>query len=135
MATLIHKNTNQVIASQVLQSHNLFKRMKGLMGSKPISKDQVMWLKPCSSIHTYFMKFPIDAIFTDQELRVTGIAKNIPAWKIVNQRGEVMNLWQSFLSSESYSIIKLIRKYSVFEFAGGTLDNSIQVGDQIHVVN
>ena len=135
MASLIHANTKQVLASQVLQSHSLFKRMKGLIGSKPLSKDQVMWLRPCSSIHTYFMKFPIDAIFTDQELRVTGIARNIPAWKIINQRGEVMNLWKSFLSSESYSIIKLIQNCSVFEFSGGTLDNSIQVGDQIHVVN
>ncbi len=136
MAALIHKETNQVLSSQVVHSHSLLKRMKGLIGSQALIKDQAMWLKPCSSIHTYFMSFPIDVVFTDKNLRVTGVVENISPWKIVNQKGRVMNIWQSFLSSETYSIIKLFQNYSAFEFSGGTLADKIKIqeGDQLHVV-
>ena len=136
MAGLIHKETGQILASQVLQSHSLWKRLKGLMGFKSLDQDKVMWLKPCSSIHTFFMSFSIDAIFTDQNLCVTGIAENISPWKIVNQKGEVMNFWKSFFSSESYSIIKLLQNYCAFEFTGGALANKkkIQKGDKLNVV-
>jgi len=37
-------------------------------------------IRPCSSIHMMFMRFPIDAVFFDADSRVTRVAKNLRPW-------------------------------------------------------
>jgi len=43
-----------------------FKRIKGLLGKKWLDKGQALILDPCNSIHTLFMRFPIDVLFVDK---------------------------------------------------------------------
>jgi len=37
-------------------------------------------IEPCGSIHMMFMRFPIDAVFYDRELRVTKVAHHLRPW-------------------------------------------------------
>jgi uncharacterized membrane protein (UPF0127 family) len=37
-------------------------------------------IRPCSSIHMMFMRFPIDAVFYDREGKVTRVARNLRPW-------------------------------------------------------
>ena len=46
-----------------------------------------MLLRPASSIHTFFMRFPIDAVFLDEELRVLRVAPALGPWRAVARRG------------------------------------------------
>ncbi len=39
------------------------------------------------SIHTMFMRFPIDVVFLDEGLRVLSVHAAVPAWRAVRQRG------------------------------------------------
>lgn len=39
------------------------------------------------SVHTMFMRFPIDVVFLDGELRVLSVREAVPAWRAVKQRG------------------------------------------------
>ena len=39
-------------------------------------------IKPCNSVHCFFMKFPIDVIFLDKEDRVMHIAGNMKPGRI-----------------------------------------------------
>ena len=71
-----------------------------------------MWIKPCNSIHTFFMKFPIDVVFVDKNLKVRKVKRNVPPGKFI---------WPIFSA------------HSVFECAAGFLDaHPIQEGDQLH---
>ena len=45
------------------------RRMKGLLGRKDLPPGEGVLLRPASSIHMLFMRFPIDAVFLDRELR------------------------------------------------------------------
>ena len=38
-------------------------RFMGLMGRPSLAPDAGLWLRPASSIHMLFMRFPIDAVF------------------------------------------------------------------------
>ena len=136
MASLVHQETDQVLASQVVKSHSIWKRLKGLLGHQFLDSETVMWLKPCPSIHTCFMSFPIDVIFTDKTMRVTGVAKNIPAWKIVNGNGEVINILKSLFIPRIHSMKGSSASYNAFEFKGGILTRKIQIrkGDRLNVV-
>lgn len=54
-------------------------RFLGLMGKKNV--DYGLLLIPCKSIHTFFMKIPIDVVYLDASLKVLDIQKNMKPWK------------------------------------------------------
>ena len=134
MSALIHQKTNQVLAEQILFSHSFFKRIRGLLGYKEIKSNQVMWIKPCASIHTFFMKFPIDVIFVDENLYVKNICKNVAPWTILNSLGKKLSFFQYYIHPSTYDLKNYFQNTSVFEFQAGVLSKySINKGDQLHV--
>lgn len=48
----------------------LDQRIRGLLGRNGLGPNEALILKPCSSIHTFFMRFPIDVLFVDREMQV-----------------------------------------------------------------
>jgi len=60
-------------------------RSKGLLGRKGLPPGEGLLIPKTSSIHTFFMRFPMDAVFLDKELRVRAVRPAIPpfrlAWK------------------------------------------------------
>ncbi len=46
-----------------------------------------MLLRPAPAIHTYFMRFPIDAVFLDRELRVLGVTPALRPWRWARRAG------------------------------------------------
>ena len=65
------------LSNNVAVADNLLKRMKGLLGKKEMLNGEALWIKPCISVHTFFMKFPIDVLFLDKRSRVIAAIKNI----------------------------------------------------------
>ncbi len=45
-------------------------RLIGLMGAKGLGPGDGLWIRPCNSIHSFWMKFDFDAVFLDKNLRV-----------------------------------------------------------------
>lgn len=110
---LKNKTANTVLATQVVEASTFKQRSKGLLGKSDLPIDETLWIKKCQSIHTFFMKFPIDAVFVDKELRVTNIVSNLKPWRITPY------YWKSS---------------SVFEFNAGTIDtDSLNIGDELYV--
>jgi uncharacterized membrane protein (UPF0127 family) len=62
-------------------------RMKGLLGRRSLTTGEGLLLRPAGSIHTAFMRFPIDAVFLDANLRVLRVEANLRPWRIAAQRG------------------------------------------------
>jgi uncharacterized membrane protein (UPF0127 family) len=62
-------------------------RLRGLLGRDGLEQGEGLLLRPASSIHTFFMRFPIDAVFLDRALVVLGIADSIEPWRAASQRG------------------------------------------------
>lgn len=52
-------------------------RMRGLLGRSTFAEGEAMVITHCNSIHMFFMKFPIDVIFLDQDFRVVGEERHI----------------------------------------------------------
>ena len=62
----VNLRTGKELATNVRVADNIFTRMKGLLGKKELPKGAALWIKPCFSVHTFFMKFPIDVIFLNK---------------------------------------------------------------------
>ena len=62
-------------------------RMRGLLGRRELPSGEGILLKPASSVHMAFMRFPIDAVFLDRELRVVKVAADLQPWRVAGSRG------------------------------------------------
>jgi uncharacterized membrane protein (UPF0127 family) len=62
------------------------RRMKGLLGRSGLAPGEGLLLRPATSIHTWFMRFPIDAVFLDRDLVVRKVASGVKPWRLVFAR-------------------------------------------------
>ena len=62
-------------------------RMRGLLGRRSLAEGEGILLRPAGSIHTFFMRFAIDAVFLDQDLVVVGIERSLGPWRIASRGG------------------------------------------------
>ena len=67
---LINQTKNTILAQDVFIANTPFKRIKGLLGRKVFLSGQAIILEPCNSVHTFFMRFPIDILFVDKNYKV-----------------------------------------------------------------
>ncbi|RKQ33297.1 DUF192 domain-containing protein [Oceanobacillus halophilus] len=79
---LINVNTDQMIADDVKSAYTFMSRFKGLMMKKSIAENAGLHISPCSSIHTFFMKFSIDIIYLNQNNEIVGIEESLEPGKI-----------------------------------------------------
>lgn len=73
---------NGKVICKVKIAETFLKRFKGLMFINE-APDHGLLIKPCRSIHTFNMKFPIDVLFIDQGNKVIEIVEGLGSGKIV----------------------------------------------------
>ena len=61
-------------------------RLRGIMGWKSIRRGEGLLLRPTFSVHTMFVRFPIDAVFLDKEMTVVSIAHELKPWRCAGAR-------------------------------------------------
>ena len=77
----------RVIVERCLLADWPFARMRGLLGRKELPSGEGILLRPAGSVHTFFMRFPIDVVFLDRDLRVVSFAERVQPWKARGARG------------------------------------------------
>jgi uncharacterized membrane protein (UPF0127 family) len=73
-------DTVEICGVKAKVARTLFERMKGLIGTKSLPPGEGMLILRCNSIHTFFMSFPIDAVFLDRHDRVVKTVRGIRPW-------------------------------------------------------
>jgi uncharacterized protein len=58
------------------------KRRTGLLKHTRLSPGEGLWIVPCESVHTFFMKFPIDLVYLDRTRKVRKVRQRVPAWRM-----------------------------------------------------
>ena len=56
-------------------------RTRGLIGRDSLAPGRGLLIERCNAIHTFFMRFPIDATFLDRQGRVVKVVRNIRPWR------------------------------------------------------
>jgi uncharacterized protein len=107
--TLTREN-GDVVCEDCVVADSPVSRMRGLLGRKELRQGEGILLRPAGSIHTFFMRFPIDAVFLDREFRVLGISDDIRPWRAASKRG-------------AHAVLELP--------AGESARRGLEVGDQL----
>ena len=111
--SLINRSKNIVLVEAVEDAKSLWSRMRGLLGRESLPAEQALWIRPCDSVHTFFMKFTIDVVFVDDRLVVRKVVRHVRPWRLI------LPVWKA---------------HSVFELAEGRASQDrVTEGDQLHV--
>jgi uncharacterized membrane protein (UPF0127 family) len=57
-------------------------RNKGLLGRDGLAPGEGLWIMPCQSVHTFFMRFAIDLVYLDSRKQVKKVRGKVPAGRI-----------------------------------------------------
>lgn len=60
----------KVLVERVIRASSGLARMRGLLGSEPLDSDSALLIPRARQVHTFGMRYPIDVLFCDGELRV-----------------------------------------------------------------
>ena len=81
------RDDSTVVCERCAVAATPLRRMKGLLGRKSLEADEGLLIRPTSSIHMFFMRFPIDAVFLDRDLAVRKVVPGLKPWRIAFARG------------------------------------------------
>ena len=90
----LRREDGKVVADSVAVADTTWRRLRGIMGWKRLQPGSGMLLRPAWSIHTAFLRFPIDVVFIDPDQVVIRIEAQLPPFSTASCRGarEVVEL-------------------------------------------
>ncbi|MGB7264595.1 MAG: DUF192 domain-containing protein [Terracidiphilus sp.] len=71
-----------VLAVRLEAAHTGSSRRKGLLGREGLGHGEGLWITPCESVHTFFMKFPIDLVYLDRQHTVKKVRSSVGPWRL-----------------------------------------------------
>jgi uncharacterized membrane protein (UPF0127 family) len=83
----LRKRGGEVVCERCGLADRMLPRMRGLLGRRSLERDEGLLLRPAPSIQTFFMRFPIDAVFLDREGTVLKVRAALRPWRFAGCRG------------------------------------------------
>lgn len=66
----------------VTEANDFASRLLGLMGRRELG-DRRLWFPRCTSLHTCFMRAPLDIVFLDAQRTIVAIHEDVRPWRFV----------------------------------------------------
>lgn len=100
---LVHLPSGQPVAT-VRRADGFWAKGWGVLGRRDLPAGQGLWLPGVASVHTLFVRFPLDLLFLDREFRAVRLAPRTPPWR-----------W----------LVRAPGAYHVLELGAGTLSQAV----------
>ncbi|EQC46829.1 DUF192 domain-containing protein [Bacteriovorax sp. Seq25_V] len=108
----LKKQSGELIAEKIKIADSFFARLIGLMFKGPLVEFDSLLIKKCNSIHTFFMKYPIDVVFMNKNFKVVRVYRNIKPWRMTRI---------------------VFGATQVIEFEAGKLKGDLKVGEELEL--
>ena len=107
----INRTLGKVVADKVRIAQDYRSRSMGLLNRASLEAGEGLLIKPCNSIHMFFMRFPIDVVFLDKNSRVVKVKTGLKPWRLCSCH------WKGYMT---------------LELKNSTVrDDSVRIGDTI----
>jgi len=83
LAQLRTHETGRIVIPHVEVAADLWRQTIGLMGRKEMVPDGGLFIPHCNAIHTAFLRFPIDVLFLDREMKVVRLITELAPWRVI----------------------------------------------------
>lgn len=74
--------SGEALVPAVVCAESAGERMRGLLGRRPLAAGEGLLLAPCTSVHTFFMRYSIDLVYLDHDGRVLKVVPALPPWRL-----------------------------------------------------
>lgn len=78
---IFNKTKGLAVSGEAARADTFSSRLFGLIPRRSLGQEEGLWLEPCAMIHMCFMRFPIDAVFLDGELKVLRVLRCLGVWR------------------------------------------------------
>jgi len=112
---VLNRTRNAYLARELQVAGTHWSRLRGLMGvaAANFGPSHGLWIVPSHGIHTFGMRFAIDAAYLDHDKTVIHVEHNLKPWRIAPVRAKAA---------------------SVLELPANTLkDTGTAIGDQLEI--
>jgi uncharacterized membrane protein (UPF0127 family) len=107
-----NQTRNAVLGEAVDVADTSEKRRVGLLKHERLEPGEGLWIKPCESVHTFFMKFAIDLVYVDKHQKVRKVRRAVPPWRLS----------------------ACLTAHSIIELPAGTIERTgTQAGDELSI--
>lgn len=79
---IYNETKGTVLADQAVKARSFLARGRGLMMAAPLAPGGGLVIEPCSSIHMFFMRYPLDIVFLDEHGTVVFMYHSIKPWRM-----------------------------------------------------
>jgi uncharacterized membrane protein (UPF0127 family) len=115
VVTVTDETRGTVIGNRIEVAETSLTRMVGLLGRRGLNAGEGLWIRPSSGVHTFFMRFSIDVIGLDKEMKV-------------------VKLWRRLVPYRVTSVSMTLS--SVIELGPGAIDVChVQIGDRLTIAS
>lgn len=109
-----NQTRNTVLGDRIDVADTSEKRRTGLLRHTGLNAGEGLWIKPCESVHTFFMKFAIDLVYIDRKHKVRKVRIAVPPWRLS----------------------ACLTAHSILELPAGTIEKSgTRSGDELAIEN
>jgi uncharacterized membrane protein (UPF0127 family) len=107
-----NKTRNTVLADRAEVADSSAKRRTGLLKHDHLEPGEGLWIVPCESVHSFFMKFAIDLVYLDRKQKVRKVRHRMVPWRLS----------------------ACLTAHSILELPAGTVEaTGTQPGDQLEI--
>ena len=83
LKVLVRNQTRKtVLAREADVADTSEKRRTGLLKHERLAPGEGLWIVPCESVHTFFMKFAIDLVYLDKQKKIKKIRHAVGPWRM-----------------------------------------------------
>ena len=102
------------VGDRIRVASSMRDRTVGLLGTAQLGAGEGLWIERSPSIHMFFMRFAIDAVFVSRAGLVMKLAANLKPWRVV---------WWARGAQDCLELP-----------AGAAAESGTQVGDELRLV-
>src|SRR3954451_8349700 len=84
---LRREDDGRILCDRCVLRDTLWRRLRGLIGHGSLEPGEGIVLRPSWSVHTFFVRYPIDAVFVDADQIVVRVVPNLRPWRWATHRG------------------------------------------------
>ena len=103
-----------ILGDRVRVASSAIDRTVGLLRTPELKPGEGLWIERSPSIHMFFMRYAIDAVFVRKDGRVTKVVPNLKPWRVV---------WWARAARDCLELR-----------AGSAAESNTQAGDELRLV-
>lgn len=92
MAKLYHNATGHCLAERLEIANTFWTRLRGLMLRRGLAAGDALWIRPCNGVHTFWMRFAIDVVFLDREMRIIKLVENMRPFRVTTPKRDARSV-------------------------------------------